>query len=350
MSKKTFMQQKSTTALTVKDFFTVVNNGLGKLTPRLESVLPAGYSVERFKTVAYYYIRNREYLWSCNPETLFNAFLEAAQQGLDLAIPNEAHIVPFKGNASLIRGYKGDMKLARKNPNICYVDARPVYSGDTYERTQGDAPSVNHRLPEFGKDRGKLLGFYAIAKDKSGNVYYEEMTNEEILAHAKRYTKATSSGPFADIQSKGIAAVNWESYGLKTVLIRLCLRKLDLSSDMGGNNMTDDEERAVSVLDNNEATRPPSTLSIHASTDFKLPKEVPPQETEEQRLEKLQNRVKEKRQQKDVAGEVQKKEEAIEVARDKAENFDEGWRPTPEEEAEILRQEKLQAATQRELI
>lgn len=212
----------------------VVQNKLEENKKMLEAVLPKGYTPERFITTAYVYVRGKKELWGVAVNDLMTAFLGAAQQGLDFALPNEAHIVKFANSCSLIRGYKGDLKLARRSPQLKYIEPFTVCSNDTYRRKHVDqGTEISHELPEFGKPRGEIIGFYAKARDIHGNLYHEEMTNEEIVEHFQRFTKAKDKGPFAGIGSKGNKADNFEAYGLKTVLIRLCYRKLDLTTEMG---------------------------------------------------------------------------------------------------------------------
>ena len=199
---------------------------------QLSAVLPANYSVDRFiGTVTNYMRLNRE-LWGCNPVKLMDCFLRAAQQNLDFGVPNEAHIIAFnKSNPVLYRGYKGYLKIARRSPKIGFIDANVVYENDVCEVELGSAPTVKHQ-PKFGSDRGAVVGFYAIAKDKDGNDNIWLMDNDQVLSHAKKFTKATKSGPFAGVTDKGPDAENWEAYGLKTCIIALVTKKLDMGGDL----------------------------------------------------------------------------------------------------------------------
>jgi len=271
-----------------------INNGLQAMKPRLEAVLPEGFSAERFMTTAYYHVRANPHLWNCEQQSLFLAFLQAAQQGLDFAVPNEAHIVPYSGKATLIRGYKGDLKNARRNPEITYIDAKTIHENDVYEVEFGDTPSVAHRPPKFGKDKGKQVGFYAVAKDYNSNVYHEEMTNEQVHAHAKQYTKASKSGPFSEIVSKGPEGRNWEAYGLKTVIHRICTRKLDLNTYFGQALMREAQEekpKAARVQIDDASFRPSDPIfemDIDSTEEVVEPaKETKPVDFSEEEAEEL---------------------------------------------------------------
>jgi len=269
-------------------FLAVINNGLEERADQIQKVLPEGYDADRFITTAYYYLRAKPDLWKCTPQSFYGAFLDAAQQGLDFAVPNEAHIVPYGNKATLLRGYKGDLKNVRRNPKLSYIDAKVIYEHDLYEVEMGDTPRVIHKPPKFGKDRGKSLGFYSVAKDINGNVYHEEMTNEEIWQHAKDYTQASTSGPFAGIIKKGPEAQNWESYGLKTVIHRICTRKLDLNTYHGQALMREyerEDKPKVSVQINDAAFRPTDAV-FEAELDPVVEEEIPTEEgiTEEKEI------------------------------------------------------------------
>jgi len=268
-STKDMMQSKQAPTSSAGQLLASVNNGLLEMKPRLEAVLPDGITADRFMTTAYYHVRANPHLWNVEKQSLFLSFLQAAQQGLDFAVPNEAHIVPFKGKATLIRGYKGDLKNARRNPDITYIDAKAIYEADVYDVELGDTPRVTHKPPKFGKDRGPQIGFYAVAKDRNGNVYHEEMTNEQVHNHAKQYTKAAEKGPFSEIIKKGPEGKNWEAYGLKTVIHRICTRKLDLNTYFGQSLMREyaQDDKPTAPMQIDDAAFRPSDPVFEAEID-----------------------------------------------------------------------------------
>ena len=162
-----------------------------------------------------------------------------------------------------------------------------------------------HKKPKFGKGRGAIVGFYATAKDVRGNVFEDDMTNDEVWEHAKRYTKASSRGPFADIITKGPEAENWEAYGLKTVIHRICTRKLDLNTYFGQALMrefsTGLPQQKPPVIDDKEFRPEDPVFEIGLDDDA----------------------------------------EVVDVTPEKK-----SFQPTPEEEAEIIAQESAEAEQQ----
>lgn len=191
-------------------------------------MLPRGLASERFVSVLVtYLIQNAETLSRCTPESLMHCCARIAQDGLDPSVPNEASIVPFKGKATVIRGYKGYAKMARRSDDIQEIDCCEFHELDSLIFEKGSNSTLKHTWA-IGADRGAIRGFYAYAKIKSGGCVFEIMGVPEVLDHARRFTRASEKGPFARLHQEGINHENFVPYGLKTVLIRLCTRKLDM--------------------------------------------------------------------------------------------------------------------------
>jgi len=272
------------------------NKGLEDMTPRLATVLPPGMSVDGFKTSAYYYLRGKPELWSVmktDPLSLMNAFIQAAQLGLDFGVKNEAHVVKFGSTATLMTGYKGELKNIRRDPKITYANAHEIHENDHYEVALGDTPQVTHKLPSMGQGRGRLLGFYMIAKDRFGNTYHEQMTNDEVWTHAKRFPPKGKSGPFGGMEKAGPEHENWIPYGLKTVIHRCVTRKLDLNALTSAQN-----ERENALIEGNEAVEinvPNEQIPefVEREADKKAPPKEEPTPKEKKRAEELKKQAEE---------------------------------------------------------
>lgn len=202
----------------------------------LEAISRAtGVSAKKIALAAVTLLQGKPELWqlvAANPGAFITCVLTAAEQGLDFGKPNEVHLIGYGSKINLQRGYKGWLKLARRTPEVADVEAYPIYANDIYSRTIGANGSVWLEKVKFGGEKGALIGFVSLAYMCNGRVKFEEMTVEEVIQHCKRFSKATSSGPFAKLAEKGVDHENFIPYGLKTVLIRLCGRQLDLSSEV----------------------------------------------------------------------------------------------------------------------
>lgn len=184
---------------------------------------------KRFYAKLLMYCSDKPYLWECDPKSVQKSAILAMEEGLDINTPNEAHLVPYSGKATLQRGYKGVLKMARRDPSIDFIKAMPVYRNDFFSHEEGSVTRLEHKI-DWDKPRGDIRLFYAVAATKSGGTYIEVMSAQDIIEHAKRFTKATSKGPFAKLTELGAAHPNFEAYGRKTVLLRLINRQLDIHS------------------------------------------------------------------------------------------------------------------------
>lgn len=211
-------------------------------------------------------LQSKPDLWTAvraNPQSFINAVMAAVEQGLDFSKPNECHLVAFASVIQLIRGYKGWLKLARRAPDVTDVDCFVIYEYATYERGRGEKQFVRYELPAFGKPLGPVMGFCAFAVNTSGRMKFEEMTVQEVWNHAKRY-KPAGKGPFGNIIAKGPEDLNFIPYGLKTTIIRLCNRQLDLTSEIGQGFLEEFEPQAVEVAKTVQQTEEP--MEVEAET------------------------------------------------------------------------------------
>lgn len=203
----------------------------GRLLARRDSfakMLPRSVNSDRFvAVVTSYLVQNAGTLYCCTPESLLSAVASVAQAGLDPSVPNEVSLVAFKDKCTVIRGYKGYLKMARRGEDIAEIDASEFYELDTLSFSKGSKSELHHTW-NIGQDRGSLRGFYAYARLTSGGCIFDVMSIPEVIDHAKRFTRAASKGPFAGLLEKGVNHENFIPYGLKTALIRLCYRRLDM--------------------------------------------------------------------------------------------------------------------------
>ncbi len=129
-------------------------------------------------------------LLNCTMESISLALLTATQLGLE---PNgyHAHLVPFGDQCQLIPDYKGLVKLAYRAPNITGMHAAPIYENDSFEYGYGTDSNHFLRHKPTIKDRGELIGAYAVAKTNVGSDLFVVMGKEDI---EKRRKASKSSG------------------------------------------------------------------------------------------------------------------------------------------------------------
>lgn len=138
-------------------------------------------------------VKESKQLQECHPESIYTSALRAATLKLSTdPATGQAYMVPFKGRATLVVGYKGLYDMAVRTGKYRYINVGPIYEGQIVEENQitGFHSISGTRTSdkiigwigafEMNPERGQTTGF--------GKTIY--MTVEEIHAHAKEYSKS----------------------------------------------------------------------------------------------------------------------------------------------------------------
>ncbi len=162
----------------------------------IESVLPKHLTPERMMRIAYVAISKNPKLGQCKPISLANAIIEASMMGLEIGGPLAyAHLLPFKGEATLIIGYQGYIDLAHRSGKIETFMFQPVYENDEFSYCYGLNPDLIHIPAET--NRGELKYAYAVVKYINGGFDFEVVTKSIAMkAKAKSPAKNSKSSPW----------------------------------------------------------------------------------------------------------------------------------------------------------
>jgi len=157
---------------------------------------------------------NNSYLASTDPKSIASAVLGVAMSGLTLnPVLGHGYLVPRKGKAVFQPGYQGLIYLLIKSGIVKQVEARAVHENDDFSLEYGTETKLAHK-PTM-KNKGDVIGFYAIATDKNDCKYIEYMGKDEVLANAMR----------SDMNKKNGITGAWQTdfveMGRKTAIRRL---------------------------------------------------------------------------------------------------------------------------------
>lgn len=180
-------------------------------------------NMDRFLRVALTEFRVNPTLATCDPRSVFAAVLTAAQMGWEIGGPmGLAYLVPYKGEAQLIPGWKGYVDLVHRSGRG-EVWTGAVYDGDAFEYILGARPDLKH-VPSGEDDPEKLTHTYSIGwiKDQTHPIV-EVWPQTKLLRHRDRYNKV---GP------KHYSYENWEMYSRKVALLQ-CVKYLPASVELG---------------------------------------------------------------------------------------------------------------------
>jgi len=181
------------------------------------------------------------YLQQCEPAAVIGECLKAAT--LDLPINKQlgfAWVVPYKVKGKMTPqfqlGYKGYKQLAIRTGQYRYLNDGAVYEGMSVER---DALTGETKITGTPTS-DKAIGYFAYMQLLNGFSQTVYMTKEEVIAHAKKYSK-----------SYGFDSSAWktdfDSMAVKTVVRRLISKYGIMSVQMQKAVEYDDEAYEASV-------------------------------------------------------------------------------------------------------
>jgi len=223
-------------------------------------------------------VKDSPALLACAPASIYTSALRAAtlRLSVDPAL-GQAYLVPFKGHATLVVGYKGLYDMAVRTGKYRYINVGPIYDGQIVEEnqitgfhsisgTRKSGPAGDKVIGwigsfEMNPERGQLTGF--------GKTMY--MTVEEIHAHAKEYSKGYDN-------PKGTWKTETKKMERKT-LMRLLIRRWGYL-----------DPADAAALEEVEAEQQPidaETSPIYDIPEYDEDKEEQPKRTAEQNISEL---------------------------------------------------------------
>lgn len=103
-------------------------------------------------------------LRACTPQSIYMGLLACAVAGLEPgALKGHAFLVPFKGQAQYMAGWKGYVVQARRSFEVRAITPNVVFANDTFDLDLGSGMPPVHK-PLLTGPRGDIIGAYAVAK------------------------------------------------------------------------------------------------------------------------------------------------------------------------------------------
>lgn len=207
-----------------------------RMSGEIAKALPSVITPERFTRITLSALSSNTQLASTTPKSFLAAMMTAAQLGVEPNTPlGQAYLLPYYNKGVLEcqfqLGYKGLLDLAYRSGEISVIQAHTVYEHDEFEFEFGLEAKLKHKPAK--SDRGEPAWFYAIFKTKDGGYGFEVMSVDDVREHAKRYSKAYSTGRMSPWTT------NFEEMAKKTVLKRV-LKYAPLKSDFARQIATDE--------------------------------------------------------------------------------------------------------------
>lgn len=172
-----------------------IETQLVQLAPRFAAVLGRIMQPERLIRTIMISLDRTPKLYECDRQSIFNAALSAACLGLEVdGVTGQAYLLPFKGRAQLVVGYRGFATLAARSGYA--VRGAVIRQGDDFESDKAEG-LIRHRA-KLGND-GRIIGAWARAVSNTLPAHCEVMSIEELMAiKAKSPGASKSDSPWND--------------------------------------------------------------------------------------------------------------------------------------------------------
>lgn len=195
-------------------------------------------------------------LRACSQESIYLGLLACAVTGLEPgALKGEAYLVPFKGEAQFMVGYRGIIKQARRSREVVAIWSNVVFEGDEFEIDLGSANRIVHR-PRLGARGENVIAAYAIARLSNGQDEIELMDRADLDA----VREAGNQGP---------AWKDWGDQMMRKAPIHRLGKRLPLGADYYvalaiDNARTPAEQRTIIDMETGEGSKAELTAQVAA--------------------------------------------------------------------------------------
>jgi phage RecT family recombinase len=162
-------------------------------------------------------------LFKCTPQSILNGAMTFAVLGLPVdGVTGQGFLIPFKGQAQAVIGYKGYNTLAARAGLT--ITAGTVREDDAFEYELGSHAFIRHK-PTLGS-RARIVAFYACATANDRPVIPAILSIDEVMAiHARSPAARSDRSPWNDPE------IGFPAMGEKSARRRLA-RSTPLRIDM----------------------------------------------------------------------------------------------------------------------
>ncbi len=198
----------------IKDVGTLLQQQM----PAFQSALGDPELAKTFVRVALTMVRMTPGLTQCDQASFLGGLMLGAQLKLQFQL-GLAYLIPYWSSkhghhiAQFQVGYQGWIDLFYRHPMASELYAEVVYKNDKFKISKGTDRAIIHE-PHYDGDRGEAVGYYAVAKLKTGAMNFVYMSRNEMELYRNRYARADKYGKY------GVWDSNFEEMALKTCIKR----------------------------------------------------------------------------------------------------------------------------------
>ena len=162
--------------------------------------------------------------------SVYTALLRCAQDGL-LPDGREAAFVR-RGKEIVYQPMVGGFRK-RAAAHGFTLEAQVVHAGDDFDYELGIFPTLRHKPPQLGVDRGAIIGAYAIARHLAHGTFIEIMPRDEI-DQVRKASSTSERGPWS----------NWYGEMARKTVARRLFKQLPLGAGEADNSLLEADEIA----------------------------------------------------------------------------------------------------------
>ena len=195
-------------------------------------------------------VKNNSKLGEAAPETIMAAAMTAASLKLPINPSlGLAYIIPYKNydpktkksvsEAQFQMGWKGFVQLAERSGQYRTINAAVVYEGQIK-----DIDFITGEIVRGEKVSNTVIGYIAYMELINGFKKTLYMTADEMMAHARQYSKAYAYD-LRDSKKSSVWTTNFDAMALKTVLKLLISKYGVMSIEMNAMQTAIEADQAV---------------------------------------------------------------------------------------------------------
>lgn len=228
----------------------------GPVLPTFAQLLPPSIPPERLMRTIIVSCMQVPKLLQCNRQSLVNAALSAACLGLECdGVSGQGYLLPFKGRAQFLTGYKGYQILAARSS--WSIEGFVVREGDEFAFDEGHG-TWSHARRLGGEGERRLIAAYAVARRPGHADRLRVVSDDEVRAVRDR-SPGGGKGPWT---------TDYAAMARKTAIRRLAqdipllslqqATALDTQHEIGNGATLDPAGGGVQVYVDKAAARAPT--------------------------------------------------------------------------------------------
>lgn len=200
-------------------------------TDLIKDLLPKHITPERMLRIFGNALAKNPKLYECTEISIIGCCVMASELGLEPNTPfGHCYFIPYNNwnkqtrskvmECTLQLGYQGLIELAYRSPKVKGIYVETVYANDTFKVSRGLNRNIIHE--EAVGDRGEPVAYYAVMQLVDMDPMFATMSVDEVQKHAERFSPSYYKYGTKEPDPNGLYHSHPESYGLKTVIKKLC--------------------------------------------------------------------------------------------------------------------------------